>query len=293
MRLGVVGMLPGDFRIFTTEQMASIRALQFTGFGFHFFGDDVFEITNEVCNQFNAFIAAENLDLVQLGIAYNECLFDTKKGVRERVTAKINRGLEISRQIEALVCLIRPGSLNPAGPWTPHWDNYLPENIERLIETLKPITQKAELEGVTIVIETHAISILDTPETCREVVEAVGSKYLRLVMDAVNHFQSHRQVYNSPDRLNHIFDVMGPIAPVAHIKDIKAQNRLVVHIDEEIPGEGELDIGLMLRRFDALYPDGYGLIEHLPVSKIPLAAQNVRRIAAQNGVGIHRRKTCS
>ena len=293
MKLGVVGMLPGDFRTFTREQMASIRASQFTGFGFHFDGDDVFEITNEACKQFNTFMMAENLDLVQFGIAYNECLFDTEKRVRQRVTAKINRGLEIARQIEAHVCLIRPGSLNPAGPWTPHRDNYLPDNIERLIETLIPIAQKAALEGVTIVMETHAISILDAPETCKGVVDAVGSKHLRLVMDAVNHFQSHRQVYNSADRLNHIFDVMGQIAPVAHIKDIKVQNGLVVHIDEEVPGEGELDIGLMLRRFDALYADGYGLIEHLPMSKIPLAAQNVRRIAAENGVGIHRGKTCS
>ena len=54
-------------------------------------------------------------------------------------------------------------------------------------------------------------------------------------MDAVNHFQTLRQVYNSRERLNHIFDVMGSIAPVAHIKDIKVADGLVLHINEEIP----------------------------------------------------------
>jgi sugar phosphate isomerase/epimerase len=273
--------------------MASIRELQFTGFGFHFNSDYVFDLTTEACEQFKTLMVGEELELAQFSITYSECLFDPDAGAREAVTAKINRGTEIASQIGAGVYLIRPGSLNPDGPWTLHRDNYLPENMERLIEALKPIAKKAEGEDVTIVMETHAISIMDSPEVCKMVVEAVGSENLRIVMDAVNHFQSLRQVYNSGDRLNHIFDVMGQIAPVAHIKDIKVQNGLVVHIDEEVPGEGELDIGLMLRRFDALYADGYGLIEHLPMSKIPLAAQNVRRIAAENGVGIHRGKTCS
>ena len=287
MRLGIVGMVPGDFRTFTREQMEAIRGLQFTGFGFHLDGDKVFDVTSAACDAFNAFMAGEDLDLVQFSITYGECLFHPNSAVRESGIAKINRGSEIARQLHAHAYLIRPGSLNPDGAWTSHRDNHLPESMERLIETLKPIAQKAEAEGVTLIMETHAVSIMDSPETCRQVVESVGSDNLRIVMDAVNHFQSLRQVYDSADRLNHIFDVMGAIAPVAHIKDIKVQNGLVLHLDEEVPGEGELDLAVMLRRFDGFHPDGYGLIEHLPMSKIPLANANVRRIAAENGIHIY------
>ena len=74
---------------------------------------------------------------------------------------------------------------------------------------------------------------------------------------------------------------------MAHIKDISVQNGLVLHLNEEVPGEGELALGVALKRFDALYPEGYGLIEHLPTEKIPLANANVRRIAAENGVHIY------
>ena len=49
MRLGIVGMLPGDFRTFQPNQMAAIRDLGFTGFGFHLNGDDVFAITEADC----------------------------------------------------------------------------------------------------------------------------------------------------------------------------------------------------------------------------------------------------
>ena len=128
---------------------------------------------------------------------------------------------------------------------------------------------------------------MDSPETCREVVEKVGSDRLRIVMDFVNHFQTLRQVYDSEARLNHIFDVMGPVAPMAHIKDIRVENGLVLHLNEEVPGEGELELGVALKRFDTLYPDGYGLIEHLPNEKIPLANTNVRKIASENGVNIY------
>jgi hypothetical protein len=127
---------------------------------------------------------------------------------------------------------------------------------------------------------------MDSPEVCRAVIEAVGVPRLRLTMDVANHFQTLLQVYGSGDRIDHIFDRIGDIAPVAHIKDIIVQPKHVLHIDETVPGEGELDISRMLRRFHALYPHGYGLIEHLPIDKVPLANANVRRIAAECGVPI-------
>ena len=287
MKLGIVGMLPGDFRTFTKSQMQAIRDLKFTGFGFHLNGDDVFNITAQDCKTYRQFMAEEALDLAQFAITYNECLFHPDKAERDGVMVKINRGTEIATQLGAQAFLIRPGGLNPAGPWTPHRNNHLPENTSRLIDTLKPIAQKAELEGVILVMETHVVSIMDPPDKCRQIVESVGSDNLRLIMDAVNHFQSLKQVYNSTDFLNHIFDSIGDLAPLAHIKDLKISNGLVLHIDQEVPGEGELDIALMLKRFDTLHPNGYGLIEHLSLSQIPLANANIRRIAAEIGIDIH------
>ena len=202
------------------------------------------------------------------------------------MTKKITRGIAIADQLGAQALLIRPGSLNPAGPWTPDRENHRPESLERLIETLRPIAAQTEAAGVLLVMETHATSIMDSPEVCRTVVEAVGVPKLRLTMDVVNHFQTLRQVYSSGNRIDHIFEIMGEIAPVAHIKDIVVQNKHVLHLDEAVPGEGQLDIGRLLRRFQALYPHGYGLIEHLPIDKVPLANTNVRRIAAECGVPI-------
>lgn len=286
MRLGVVGIC-SDFRRLNQEEIDAVKELEFTGISYHFGSANIPHVSAAECDKFRFLLEKVDLDLVQFGITYSECLFDPNASVREAAIEAVNCGMPVAKDLGAFHYLFRPGSLNPEGAWTSHRDNYLPESMERLIETLKPIAEHAERVELTLVMETHAVSIMDSPETCKEVVEKVGSDRLRIVMDFVNHFQSLRQVYNSEVRLNHIFDVMGPIAPMAHIKDIRVDNGLVLHLNEEIPGEGELDLGVALNRFDALYPDGYGLIEHLPTEKIPLANTNVRRIASENGVPIH------
>ena len=286
MRLGVVGMVPEDVRTCTPAQLAAITALGFTGFGCHLDGGLAFEITATNCAAFKALYAAAGLELAQFSLTYNECLFSTDQSVREQVSSKIARGIALAGQLGAQALLIRPGSLNPAGPWTPARENHYPESLERLIDTLQQIAVLAQAAGVLLVIETHATSIMDSPEVCRAVIAAIGAPKLRLTMDVVNHFQTLRQVYDSSDRIDHIFDIMGDIAPVAHIKDIVVQPKHVLHLDEAVPGEGVLDIGRLLQRFHMLYPHGYGLIEHLPIEKVPLANANVRRIAAECGVPI-------
>jgi sugar phosphate isomerase/epimerase len=286
MRLGVVGLC-GDFRTLTSDEIEKIKALEFTGLSFHFRSAEIPTVPPDACARCVRMLEDANLDLVQFGITYEECLFHPDTAVREAAIASVQRGMATAASLNAHHYLFRPGSLNPDGAWTSHRDNHLPESMERLIETLKPIAAYAEQHELTLVMETHAVSIMGSPEICREIVEHVGSDRLRIVMDFVNHFQTLLQVYNSEERLNHIFDVMGPVAPMAHIKDISVQNGLVLHLNEEVPGEGELELGVALKRFDELYPDGYGLIEHLPAEKIPLANANVRRIAAENGVRIY------
>lgn len=285
MRLGVVGLC-GDFRTLNQDEIDAVQELQFTGVSFHFASVDIPKVSEEECTRCRFLLEKAQLDLVQFGITYSECLFDQNPSVRQSAIEAVNCGMPVAKKLGAFHYLFRPGSLNPEGAWTSHRDNFLPESMDRLIETLKPIAENAEREELTLVMETHAISIMDSPETCREVVEKVGSDRLRIVMDFVNHFQTLRQVYDSEARLNHIFDVMGPVAPMAHIKDIRVENGLVLHLNEEVPGEGELMLGTALKRFDTLYPNGYGLIEHLPKAKIPLANTNVRRIASENGVNI-------
>lgn len=287
MRLGVVGMLPSDFRTISPAHLEAIQALHLTGAGFHASGELLFEITAADCQKTRQTFADVGLDLVQFGIGYRECLFDPDADVRQRVLSKIERGIEVAHELGAHACLIRTGSLSPSGSYSPSRQNMTPESRARLVESLRRIAEKAEDVGQTIAIETHLLTIMDSPETNVELLGEVGSARMGVVMDYVNHIQSLPQLYNSTARLNHIFDVMGPISPVGHCKDAAVRDGFVIHIDEEIPGEGDLDLVTALRRWHALHPDGYMLLEHLPAEQYPLASRNVHRIIADAGIPLH------
>ena len=105
MRLGVVGMLPNDFRAYTSAQLAAIAALGFTGFGCHLDGALTFEITAADCSVFKALYTTAGLDLAQFSIIYNECLFTPDTAPLLAVTEKIARGIMLARRLGAFEAL--------------------------------------------------------------------------------------------------------------------------------------------------------------------------------------------
>lgn len=263
MRLGMVGLLPSDLRQITPLQLETIRSLNLTSASFHLDGELLAEITPADCQRLRTHYADTAMDLAQMGIGYKECLFDPDPAVRNHVITKIERGIDVANQAGAHYCLIRTGSLSPRGSYSPSPANHSAEARTNLLDTLRQIATKAEWVGQTVVIETHLLTIMNSPETNVSLVEEVGSDHLRIVMDYVNHFQTLAQVYQSTKRIHQIFDIMGAICPIGHCKDITVNDGFVIHLSEEIPGEGELDLATMLQRWHALHPKGYMLLEHL------------------------------
>ena len=286
MRLGIVGMLPGDLRSLTNAHLHKIRELGFTGAGFHLPGELLNEISDEAAARCRQMFADHEIDLAQFAITYGDCLFDPDPEARSAAVSKVVGGAALAARLGANCYLIRPGSRNPAGPWTPHRENHTPEAYTLLVRTLREIARRTAALNVITVVETHVVSILNTPLVCRRLITSVNHRTIRLVMDYVNHFESIDQVYSDTERLNHIFETIGPLAPVCHVKDIAVGNRLVVHLDEAVPGHGELDLALALGLFHAHHPDGYALIEHLGPDLVPLATVNVRTISKRAGIPI-------
>ena len=287
MRLGIVGMLPGDLRNFTGNHFEAIREGGFTGAGFHLPGELLDEISDDDTARCRRLFTEYDIDLAQFAIAYGDCLFDPDPAARSRAVSKVVGGAALAARLGADCYLIRPGSLNPAGPWTSHRANHTPEALALLIRTLREIARRTAALNIVTVVETHVISILNTPSVCRRLIKSVNCANIRLVMDYVNHFESIDQVYSDTERLNHIFKTIGPLAPVCHVKDITVGNRLVVHLEETVPGFGELNLALALGLFHESHPEGYALIEHLGPDQIPLAAANVRETSKRAGIPIY------
>lgn len=287
MRLGVGGMLPPDPRDITEQHLGSIGDLRLTGIGSHVNAGTLDTMSAAECFKLKTLLRDVDMDLAQFAVSYSECLFDPDAVVRDRVVKLIGQGLEVGGALDAHFVLIRPGSLNPDGSYAPDPANHTPQARERLVDTLGRVAARAESEGVTIVIETHLLTIMDSPESNRDILAAVGSDRLTVVMDYVNHFQTMHQVFNSADRLNHIYDIMGPISGVGHCKDMVVDSGLTLHLNERMPGQGQLDMVTALKRWHQQFPEGYMLLEHLANEQYPEAAANVHAILDEAGIPVH------
>jgi sugar phosphate isomerase/epimerase len=144
----------------------------------------------------------------------------------------------------------------------------------------------AEEEGVTLVIEGHVLSVLDTARRVRDLLDAVASPALKFNIDPANFIGTARDTHDTRPVLNELFDLLGADTVAAHAKDVAIGEAMVLHIDEVLLGTGTLDYPLFLTRFEQCCPDGYILIEHLPDDKVPLARIALMKFVKQTGVNM-------
>ena len=91
MRLGIVGLLPRDFRTLQSPHLQTIQDLGFTGGAFHFPAELCEEITTADTDRCRTLFADHNLDLAQFSITYPECLFDPDPEIRTAIIRKIKK----------------------------------------------------------------------------------------------------------------------------------------------------------------------------------------------------------
>jgi sugar phosphate isomerase/epimerase len=281
MRPGVVGFLPGNPAQITAEHARRVREHGFTGASVMLGQPD--QVDTAALDNARTVLAGEGVRVCQSNARY-PALVHPDPATRAEGVRLAQAACRAAKRLDAVYQLIRPGSLNAAGDWRPHRDNHTPETRDRLIDSLRHVCSVAEGEGVTIGLECHVISPLDSPRTVREVIEAVGSPALKYNADAVNFVGSFEDAYNTPRVLERIFGELGLHVVSAHVKDVCLGDRLVVHIDECVPGEGIFDLVTFMRLYEQHNPEGYAIIEHLPDAKIPQAKAGVD--AALQAAGI-------
>jgi sugar phosphate isomerase/epimerase len=270
MQLAVSGeIVPRDLHMLDDRSAAKIAELGFRGVGAHFLGDPE-TLPRESLRRARQIFADHGLQIVQLA-GWHPLLVHADASVRRAGVRTLQHALRAAADCGAQMVISGPGSLNPRGHWWPHPGNHTPAAEDALVASLREAVGACEEHGVPIALECHVTSTLDTPTRVRRVVERVGSPWIKVNLDPVNFISDLQTLYNTSSLLNDLFDVLGPYIVAAHIKDAYAENRLVVHISETVPGDGLLDFSTFFRRFEALLPNGYAIIEHLPESQVAQA----------------------
>jgi sugar phosphate isomerase/epimerase len=279
MKLGVAGLLGDGSR----ERIGVVRRMGFSAASWHL--PDLRTASDEArLLRVREAAEEEQLELCQLLPPQYPSLADHDSAVRAAGVEAMRSVLQAARVLRAGSVYVRPGSLNPAGPWTPHPENHAPETRARLVESLRLLAPAAEALGVPLALEGHVVSPLYSPEVVREVIDAVNSPMLCFNADPVNLISTLDEAYDSTALIDRIFDLLGDRIVAAHAKDVTVADRLVVHIDECVPGQGYLDHETFLRRFEQACPRGVVLIEHLPEDRVPEARRAMLDFASRAGL---------
>lgn len=275
MRLGVIGLIPSDFYQVNDKLAQDIRSLGFTGVAAHVSGDPFWAQPAAIHHLRDA-LTANGLRLVQFWGWYPSI-------ISEDETTR-TAGIRAAREIVRLGALagadmigLRPTSLSPDGPWSPHPANYTQEAEDRLARSLREIAAVGDEHGLPLALECHVTTTLASAGVVRRVIERAGSPWLKVNFDPVNLVCDHRTAYDTTGLLRHLLDTLGDYIAAAHVKDVKVDDDHVVHISETPPGTGLMDFDTFFTGFEALLPNGYALIEHLPPEQIPAAADFVQR----------------
>ena len=281
MYLGVQGLMPNNLDDVTESMMARIREHGFTGAATRFF--EPLSATKESVTRLREVMDAGGVDPCQ-AVAAHPDLLAASPAVRGEGVRAMQHMCQVTQWLGAGNLYVRPGSRNAAGSWYPHPDNFTEEAFSTLVDSLRQVCAAAEERGVMLAVEGHTLSILDTPERIRELIETVGSPTLRFNADPVNFVTSLREAYDTTTMIDRMFDVLGPYTICGHAKDFYVQDRLVLHLEEAAVGEGLLDQATFLLRFEESCPDGYVQIEHLPDDKIPAAREALFATGVEAGI---------
>ncbi len=215
---------------------------------------------------------------------YGGALISEDEAERSAAITFVVRMCELTNRLGSPNTYLRPGSLNPAGAWTPHPLNRSDAVFDRLVDSTRRICVAAEGEGVRVAVEAGVVSPLYSPARVRRYIEAVGSPALGFNQDPVNLVGTLEDAWDTTRLVNECFDLLGPYTIGAHAKDVRIVDGLLPGFEEVDIGTGALDHVTFLRRMQQAAPDAHVLIEHLPPERFPAAAAALRGYARTAGV---------
>ncbi len=294
MKLGVAGQLPklnsGQPAFFPADwrqiDLATTQRVRGYGFrGAQWFINKPLEADDADVQRVSAAFETAGLENCQLNGWYEPiCSYDP--AIRAEGLRGAERLIRIGARTNAVSVYIRPGGHNPNGHWYAHPENHSQRTFDLLVASFKQLCHVAANEGALVAVEGHVLSALDTPQRMHALVRAVDSPVMKFNLDPVNFTGTVQGVHNTDVVLNELDALLGDQIFVAHAKDLAIADKLVLQIDEVVPGTGAMNYPLFMQIFERRAPNGYFIIEHLPDAQLLEARDYVVPLAKKLGIAL-------
>lgn len=282
MLLGAADYFVGDWRTVPAQVLQRAAELGFQALNVRV--DDPTVATDEDVRRIRGRFADAGLVVGQTVGQYGGGLVSADDAERSATIGIVQRMCELTGRLGSPNTYLRPGSLNPAGAWTPHPDNRSSAVFDRLVDSTRRICSVAHDVGVRVAVEAGVVSPLYSPARVLDLIQAADSPALGFNQDPVNLVGTLEDAWDTTRLIDTCFDLLGPWTIGAHAKDVRIVDGLFPGFEEADIGQGLLDHVTMLRRLQETAPDAHILIEHLPVDRFPAAVAALTGFARQAGV---------
>lgn len=285
MRFGMSGcFLPDNMDELTPAMCQRVRELGFSGIFTRFRKNDPHTTPRHKAERVRALLADHGLRMYQ-ATGYWQNLITPDENRRREAVRTLQAALRLAGWMGARGIDTGPGSMNPAGPWFPHPDNWTASARRQLVKSLKECAPAAEDAGVYLSLESHQLVTLKTPEITREILDEVGSPWVRCDYDSAN-WITLDTIFDTTAALNHHFDLLGDHIVSCHAKDIWIENRLTLHLQDGCPGKGLMDFKTLFQRMEALNPDYPVIAEGNSTEELPFVSELFHNTARELGISV-------
>lgn len=194
--------------------------------------------------------------------------------------------LALANEIGAGVCLNITGSR--AEKWdAPHKDNFSGDTFALIIDTVREIIDSVKPTRTFYALEMMPWAYPYSADTYLTLLKAIDRKAFAVHFDPVNIINTPLTYYHTEQLITDFVHKLGPYIKNVHAKDIKLRDELTVHLDEVIPGEGNLNYAVLLSQLSKLSYDVPIIIEHLHTNdEIEKAAYFIRSVAKKLNLDI-------
>ncbi len=285
MRFGMSGcFLPEDMNDLTPEICRRVRGHGFTGIFTRFRHNDPHTTPIEQALRVREILAQERVHLFQV-TGYWQNLVNPDEERRREAVGTLQAALRLAGALGARAIDTGPGSMNEAGPWTPHPSNWVFDSRRQLVKSLREAAPVAQEFGVLLSLEGHQLVTLESAEVMRDVIDEVDSPWVKCDFDSAN-WITLKTVFNTGPALESMFDTLGDRIVSCHAKDIWIENRLCVHLQDGCPGKGLMDFGTLFRRMEDLSPDYPVIVEGAVTEDLPAVGELFHRTASDLGIRV-------
>ncbi len=217
--------------------------------------------------------AQNELDVAVLGCYLNLAHPDPVK-LRE-IQARYYANIRVAALAGACTVGTETGAPNAAYEYEPACHGR--EALSAFLRGLAPVVEEAEKRGVTLAIEPVWHHIVWNADRAREVLEAMGSRNLRIILDPVN-LLSVENVDQRERVIGEAMDKLCDNIAVVHIKDYIRQGDELRNV---AAGTGEMDYGAILAFLKARKPYVQATLENTDDTNAVWSREHIERLYSE------------